>query len=156
MRRLVYLNGVGVIALALLCVLQWRRNLNLHLELVRLDQIRIEQASRLVQQEQGLTSLGSDLSQATGLRNQLLVAERETHRLRGELERFTNGLAGWTNAVVLRDARLQEANAKVMDLTERLNGSIAQFNQLASNHNVVVKRLNEFRSVPVGTSVSKP
>ena len=166
MTRLTSLNWAGVVALVVLCVFQWQRDRDLHLELSRLDQVRIDQASRIVQQEQGLLGLGSDLShfkhqfthvlgETTGLQTQLRIAEQEVLRLKAEREHLTNSLAQWVSAVALRDATLKDVNAQVADLTERLNTSIAQFNQLASNHNALVKRFNESRPPPLAPPASK-
>ncbi len=45
-----------------------------------------------------------------------------------------------------RDERLQEANAEIRRLSAGLNSSIHKFNDLATNHNAVVKDLNELRA----------
>jgi hypothetical protein len=57
-----------------------------------------------------------------------------------------SSVTNWVNAVAERDKRLEENNLRIQELATNLNSSIAKYNQLASNYNIVVKDLNALRS----------
>ena len=70
-RFLHWFNLAGVLALALLCVVQWRLNRQLNLELNAAEKARQQQAARLGEQEQRLKGGATDLD---GFREQLTRA----------------------------------------------------------------------------------
>jgi len=156
-RWLQYLNLFGVLALAALCVFQWRMNRQLNLETNRLEKIRIEQTSQLDEQSKKLKGTTEDLET---FREQLTRANVE---LKEQTEKFAasdakvdalildrdalkESLSKWTNAVAERDKQLKESNAQIQKLAADLNAAVAKHNQLATNYNAVVKDLNELRS----------
>ncbi len=60
-RTLNYLNLVGVVLLAVLCALQWRRDSRLNLLAIDLEKTRQAQASKLAEQDAMLKQNASDL-----------------------------------------------------------------------------------------------
>jgi len=157
--RLRYLNLVGVAALAILCVVQWRRDRRLNLQVNRLDQVRLQQAAKIEDQANALKGLNEDLSQlkssvateqslrlqaertsaAAEASNELLVAERD---------QLKAAITNWANAVALRDQRMKEANARIEQLAADLNASIRKYNTLVTNYNAVIKTSGTARAQP--------
>jgi len=155
--RLSCLNLLGVLALVVLCVLQWRHDGRLNLALNHAEQVRIEQAATLVDQTNQLNGLGEDLA-----RFKFSLADEHQQRLQWEAKwraaNATNDLLAaecrqlnasitrWTNAVAARDERLREANGRIGALSTDLNNCIRKFNVLVTNYNAVVNDLNASRS----------
>ena len=79
-------------------------------------------------------------------RGQLQAAEREARQLSVQRDELKSSAANWASAVAGREERLKEANARIRQLAEELNASIHKFNDLATNHNAIVKQLNELRA----------
>ena len=157
MKRLQLINLFGVLALAALCVMQWRRDRQLNLEINRLEQTRLEQASRLAVEEQSKRGLDADLAQLkesflkmqqnlNEARAQLQAAEREALRTAAQRDELKAGVTNWAGAVANRDELLKQANARIRQLADELNVSIRRFNDLATNHNVLVRELNDLRA----------
>ena len=157
MKRLQYVNLVGVLALAALCVVQWQRDRNLNLEVNRLETARQDQDAKLTEQEQIVRGLNADLAQfkeqfgkaqteLSDARQKLRMFERDVRQLTGERDQLKISVTNWANAVSVRDERLKEAGAQVDRLNDELNASIRKFNELATNHNAVVKDLNDLRA----------
>lgn len=162
-RRLQVFNLIGVIALALVCVLQWRRDRALNLELNHSEKTRLEQQGKLAEQEKNLRGLSDDLalfkeqltraqSEAGDARKQLREAENKNESLASARDQLQESVTNWANAVTARDRLIAEANENISQLnertralTEQLNASILKFNELGTNYNSVVKTLNELR-----------
>ncbi len=158
-RRLQYLNLFGVIALAGLCVFQWRTNRQLNLDVNQLEKARIGQTAQFDEQSKKLKGTTEDLET---FREQLTRAnvslkeqtdkssgnEAKIENLTVERDELKTTLAKWTNAVAERDQRLKESNAQIQKLAHDLNAAVVKYNQLATNYNAVVKDLNESRSAP--------
>src|SRR5687767_12487479 len=70
-RSLQYLNFLGILALAVLCVVQWRMNRRVNLEASALEKTRLEQAARLEDQDNTIKGYAADLD---GFREQLARA----------------------------------------------------------------------------------
>ena len=51
MKRLHYINFFGVIVLAVLCAMQWQHDRMLNLDVNRLEKTRLEQATKLAEQD---------------------------------------------------------------------------------------------------------
>jgi chromosome segregation ATPase len=156
-RRLQYLNLFGVLALAALCVFQWRTDSRLNQEINRLEKVRIEKAQKLSEQERALEGVNRDFTlfkeqftraqaDLNDERRKLRETEGENLRLSAECVQLREGITNWANAVAERDVRLAEANQRINDLAERLNESIRKYNGLASNYNNVVEDLNAVQS----------
>jgi chromosome segregation ATPase len=158
-RRLQYLNLFGVLALAGLCVFQWRMNRQLNLETNRLEKTRIEQTAQIEEQSKKLKGTTDDLEtfreQLTranlSLKEQTdksAASETQIEILTLERDELKKSLAKWTNAVAERDRQLKESNTQIQKLADDLNAAVVKHNQLATNYNAVVKDLNELRSAP--------
>lgn len=156
-RWLQYFNLLGVIALAALCVFQWRMNRQLNLQLYELQNERIERTAKMEEQSKKLKGATDDLET---FREQLTRAnvelkqesekaasnEAKLNALMLERDALQESLAKWTNAVTERDQRLKESNAQIQKLANDLNAAVRKYNQLATNYNDVVKDLNELRA----------
>jgi chromosome segregation ATPase len=166
-RVLQVLNLVGVLALAALCVLQWRANRAVNLEATGLEKIRLDQAARLAEQEKSLKGLTADLD---AFRDQLgathenlraaeakvATLERDTRQLTAERDQLKAAVEKWAEAVAARDARLAELDRQVRQLAADRNDAVRQFNELAEKYNAVVKDLNEARARRAGPSTNAP
>ena len=161
-RVLTWINLLGVLVLTTLCVLQWRANRTLNLDVNRLEQTRQTQSAKIDEQAATLRGLTSDLDRfreqlgATTLsqkdaETKLRTSERLAAQLANERDQLKESITQWTAAVAVRDARLAEANTRITDLAARLNGTVAKYNDL-------VKQLNDERSaaVPAGAQKSVP
>ncbi len=144
-RALAILNLLGVLALTILCVLQWRTNRTLNLDVNRLEQTRQSQAARLADQADQISGLTADLDcfraqlAATTL-SQKEDAEKNLTRQRDQL---TTAIAEWTAAVAARDRRITEANDRIRELSSQLNDTAAKYNALVTTHNALVGQMNE-------------
>jgi chromosome segregation ATPase len=152
--RLKYLNLVGVVALAALCVCQWLHDRRLNLEIKRLNQVRQQQAAKIDDLSNQLAGLNDDLAQlktsvATERDLRIQADKRVTSleaanaQLTGERDQFKAAITNWANAVALRDERMKEANARIEELAADLNASIRKYNGLVTNYNTIVKSLSE-------------
>ena len=157
--RLNYLNLVGILALAALCVAQWQRDRRLNLDLGRLDQMRLQQAAKIDEQAGQLKGLNEDLSQLKtslaseqSLRSQVeqkvASAENANQQLTLERDQLKAAITNWANAVAVRDERMKEANARIEQLAADLNASIRKYNDLATNRNAAVKTSGAPRAQP--------
>ncbi|HVM60925.1 MAG TPA: hypothetical protein VMV72_08665 [Verrucomicrobiae bacterium] len=154
--RLKYVNLVGVLALAALCVCQWLHDRRLNLEIKRLNQVRQAQSAKIDDQANQLTRLNEDLIQLKASlaterdwRSQadkkLISAETTEEQLTRERDQLKGAISNWSNAVALRDERMKEANARIEQLAADLNASIRKYNELVTNYNATVKSLNAMR-----------
>ncbi len=165
-RWLPTLNLLGVVALAVICALQWQRDRALNLELNGSEKARWQQQTKIAEQEKQLGGLTDDLAllkerlsgtkaENDEARQKLRQLEQENQSLVVARDRLQESLARWTNAVAVRDQRLAEANESIRvanertrTLGEQLNASILKFNELATNYNAVVEELNVARRAP--------
>ena len=156
-RALTWINLLGVLVLATLCVFQWRANRTLNLDVNRLDQTRQTQSAKIDEQAatlRGLTSdldrfreqLGSATLSQKDAETKLRASEHLAAQLANECDQLKESIAQWTAAVATRDDRLAEANARITDLASRLNATVAKYNALVAFHNDLVKQLNDARA----------
>jgi 5-bromo-4-chloroindolyl phosphate hydrolysis protein len=161
------LNFVGVLVLVGLCALQWTNNRTLNLETNRLEQIRQEQAARLAEQEKTIKGQGADLdtfrAQLEHTHSALKAAERKNAVQEQKLQRFVQenetlktSVAEWSAAVHARDERLREANDRINAFAARADAAVRKFNQLATDHNDVVRQLNEARTQSSAKTTQAP
>jgi biopolymer transport protein ExbD len=154
MKRWQWFNRLGVLALAALCVVQWRRDRALNLEVNQLMKTRFEQDARLKDQEKKLTGLTADLddfrsrfteanSEAKEHRQKLTATDRQVRQLESDREQLRASVTNWAGAVAQRDERIKEANDRIRDLGVQLNDSVQKFNALATNYNTSVTKYNE-------------
>lgn len=157
--RLNYLNLLGVLALAVLCIAQWQRDRRLNLELGHLDQMRLQQATKIDEQASQLKGLNEDLGQLKtsladeqSLRSQIeqkvTSTENTNQQLLLERDQLKAAITNWANAVAVRDERMKEANARIEQLANDLNASIRKYNELATNRNAAVKSPGATRAQP--------
>ena len=152
-RRLQYVNLFGVLALAGLCLLQWRHDRGLNLELIRSEKARLGQTDELAEKAATIQGLNEDLAQL-----KISLSNERALRLESDQKLKSNGLAiqqltsesaqlktamtNWSHAVALRDERLKTANSRIDQLADELNASIRKYNELVTNYNSVVNQLN--------------
>jgi chromosome segregation ATPase len=165
-RRLSCLNLFGVLALAALCVLQWRHDRRLNLALDRSEQTRFAQAAALTEQTNKLNGLNEDLARfKTSLADEqqrrlqleikLRAADATNDLLAAECEQLKVSVTNWADAVTLRDQRIREANDRIEELSASLNDSIRKFNALVTNYNAVVSDLNALRSASATNTTAR-
>lgn len=168
-RVLTWFNLVGVLALALLCVLQWRANRHLNLEWIQGERHRQEQAAALEQQATTAADQASDLA---GLRDhlaratkerqdahtQLALVERQFGQALAKTDQLQAALTNWTAAVAARDARLKEATEQWRAALQERNDTVTRFNELAVRYNRLVQDFDALqeRFARVLTNASRP
>lgn len=156
-RRLQYWNLIGVLALGVLCVFQWRHDRQLNLDLNDSRKAIQAQERLLAESTNTINGLTADLAgfkesyaaartEATELHKKVSGLERENGQLTGERDQLKESITNWAAAVTVRDERLKEANARLTELVAKLNDSITKFNSLATNYNSVVDQLNATRT----------
>lgn len=164
MKRLGWINLFGVLALTVLCVVQWQRDRNLNLEVNRRERERLAQSDKIAEQEKAASELSADLASfkerfkeahavAQETRTALRKLEQENTQLLREREQLKSSVTNWAAAVTARDQSLRETTARLSDsvlkfneLGSNYNASIKRFNELATNYNSVVTQLNELRT----------
>lgn len=129
-RRLQFLNLIGVVVLALVCVLQWRRDRALNLELNRIEKTRLEQQATLAEREKNPRGLTDDLalfkeqlarmqSEAGDARKKFRELEQENQLLASARDQLQASVTNWANAVAARDKLIAEANENIGTDTQR-------------------------------------
>ena len=153
-RALTWVNLMGVVLLAGLCIVQWQRDRRLHLEIQRLEKVRHEHEQTIRDQEKEAKGLTKDLDrfkvQFQGAHGELAEArasavrlERQNLQLSSERDQLKASITNWSGAIAERDLRLQQVNDQLRDLSARLRESVLKFNELASNHHASIHRFNE-------------
>ncbi len=154
MKRLGWINLLGVLALAALCAGQWQRDRRLNLEINRLEKRRQTQEEKISEQEKAAHGLSADLARfkeqfkeahaaANESRETLHALEQKHEPLARERDQLKASVTTWAAAVAARDESLQQANERLRATSMRLNESILKFNELASNHNASLQRFND-------------
>ena len=152
-RGLQYVNLLGVLALAALCLVQWRHDRSLNLELIRSEKARLGQADELTERAATIRDLNEDLSQLkTSLSNERSLRLESEQKLKSDgltIQQLTSetiqlktAVTNWSRAVALRDERLKTANTRIDELADELNASIRKFNVLVTNYNALVSQVN--------------
>lgn len=151
-RFLHWFNLAGVLALAVLCILQWRMNRQLNLDLNAAEKTRQQQAARLDDTEKRLKGGASDLD---GFREQLTRAtaslketelklaalDRQVKQLTNERDQLKTSVTNWAAAVAVRDGRLKQAGTDLQKLADDRNAAVLKFNEVATKQNELVKEL---------------
>ncbi|MFA6543937.1 MAG: hypothetical protein WCS99_05905 [Limisphaerales bacterium] len=152
-RFLQWFNLAGVLALAVLCALQWRVNRQLNLDLNAAEKICQQQAARLDDSEKRLKGGTSDLD---GFREQLTRAttslketegrlaalDRQMKQLANERDQLKTSVTGWAAAVAARDAQLKQAGADLKKIADDRNATVLKFNEVATKHADLMKELD--------------
>jgi chromosome segregation ATPase len=142
-RALQYLNLLGVLALVILCGVQWQINGRQHDELDRSEKTRAAQAITILNQQITIKGCQADLDE---FRQRLALAESQLkdaqqklaqdaiqiHNLATERDQLRAAMDKWIAAVKERDAALKKA-------LEDRNDAVAKFNDLAGKYNELVK-----------------
>lgn len=155
-RFIPYLNFIGVLVLAGICVTQWRQNRTLNLEVNQMQRTHQQETQKIAEQEKSIRGLTTDLTvlkEQFGQSHSNLTATRASlHKLEGasrqsalERDQLKESVTNWAAAVTARDERIQTANQEILSLSGQLNASIRKYNTLASNYNSTVKQLDEVR-----------
>lgn len=168
-RVLTWLNLLGVLVLAVLCVVQWRANRQLSLDLIQVERHRLEQtaaAERLAEitagQASDLADLRGHLARAAqegrDARDQLALLERELDQSRAETDAVKSALTNWAAAVVARDERLQQAAEQLRAAVQERNDTVTWFNELAGRYNRLVQDYDALqeRLASALTNASRP
>ncbi|HMJ89265.1 MAG TPA: hypothetical protein VK530_05590 [Candidatus Acidoferrum sp.] len=153
-RALTIINGIGVLALAVICVTQWRSDRSLNIEVSQLQRANQVQLGSLVEQSNTLRGVNEDLAQFkerfskahAELSDALASArnlERENTQIVAERDQLKASVTNWSAAVAERDVRLKETLEQGRELSRKLNESVTRFNELATNYNASVRRFSE-------------
>lgn len=154
MRALHYFNCVGVIALAFLCVFQWRINRDLNLRTNQLEKDRIAQSARIEEQKGQIKGQAADLdsfrehlqratAELKSAESNLLVSRRESAQLSTEREQLKQSVSEWSKATRDRDEQLARVSEQLQKLATERNEVIVKYNGMAEKHNDVVQELNK-------------
>ena len=154
-------NFLGVIALTVLCVMQFRANSSLHQDIDILKKLRNDQIIRIESQEKAIKGRDADIEE---LRHQLSIAqaandeltkrlaviERDLTKAVAERDRLSAEIENWKNAVQLRDDAikkqndlLKEAGNRIDQLIADRNDDIHKFNDLVAKYNLLVKQVEQ-------------
>lgn len=158
MKSLPIVNLVGVLCLVVLSITQWRRDRVLNIEINRLESVRQSQAVEMSEMSKLIEGVNQDLEdlrvkvgegqkELLAAQGRLAAGEREVLLAVAARDVLKSSGKEWTEAVALRDKRFHEVTAQNRRLAEELNLSIAKFNALGTNYNVLVQELNELRRV---------
>lgn len=160
-RFLERVNLVGVVALAGVCVFQWRINRDVNTEVIHLQKTQQEQSAEIGEQEKTIAGQVADLetfrSQLIGAkadeketRAKLTASERANRQLSAEAEQLKASLTNWVAAVKERDKQLEHTMTDLKSVIESRDDAIEKYNALAKTHNQLVADVN--RSATNATS----
>jgi len=166
MRLLQYFNVVGVLALAVLCAVQWQVNHKLNLDINSLMAINFQQQAKIADQTQTIkedaadldelrsrlmideATVKSDLEKIATLEHNLAVSELERRQLTSERDALKAVLDKWKAAVAQRDAALKDADTRLKQLIDDRNSAVTKFNDLAQKYNDLVKQIDRKNASP--------
>lgn len=143
-RLLQWLNFLGVLALAGLCVAQWNTNRRLNLTTADLERTRITQNAKIAEQSKTIRDQAADLEEfrerirlsEAGLAD----AEKKSRTLQTERDELKASLTQWTAAVAQRDAVIKQAAGEIQRLSDDRNDAVKKFNELAAKYNAMVQK----------------
>jgi uncharacterized protein (DUF3084 family) len=128
-------NFAGVVALAILCALQWRINSRLENRVRALDQLAADQQAKIAEQTQSLKDDAADLDDS---HERLSLSEKQLDetlaKLRqreAEVTQLQITLKSWMQAIEARDAALKQAGQEIQQLAAQGNEAIQKYNDLA-------------------------
>ena len=110
MKKLQWVNLVGVLALAVLCIAQWQRDRRMNLELRALEKARHAQDEKIAEQEKNARGLSEDLSHfkqkfqdantdLSAARESLRTLTKEKTQLANERDQLKTSVTNWAAAV---------------------------------------------------------
>lgn len=142
-RLLQWANLVGVLALAVLCAVQWSVNRRLNLSTMALERTRMAEEAQIAQQAKTIADQAADLdefrSRVQLSEEALADAETKLQKLQGERDQLAGALGKWKAAVAQRDAVIKQAAAEIQKAIDDRDAAIKQFNDLATKYNAMVK-----------------
>jgi chromosome segregation ATPase len=152
-RFLERLNLIGVLALAGLCVFQWRVNREVNTQVNRLQKTQFEQTAKIAEQQKTIAGQGMDLetfraqllaskSEEKQLSANLFDSERTNRQLDSQVGQLKESLTNWVAAVSERDKQLEHITANLKSLIEARDEAIEKYNTLAKTHNQLVADFN--------------
>jgi chromosome segregation ATPase len=147
------LNFLGVVALAILCMIQWQANSQIFGQLGRTNQVRLDQAAKIAEQDATLNQNSTDLadvrqrlslaeSDLKDINAKLAAANQQIDQLSAQRDQLKTSLDQWVAACAARDQEIKQAEQQIQKLTTDRDQAIAKFNDLADKYNGVVKQLN--------------
>lgn len=151
-RFLQWFNLVGVLALAALCVQQWRINRHLNHEFNEACKLCLSHSQNLSEKDKKLKGAAADLevfrdqlARATAslkeTETRLAALDRQVKQLANERDQLKTSVTNWAAAVAARDARLQQAGADLKKIADDRNATVLKFNDLAAKQNDLVKEI---------------
>jgi chromosome segregation ATPase len=152
MKRLHYVNLIGVLAVAALCIVQWRMNRQLNLEVRQLDRIRQEQEWKLLEQEHATKGISSDLevfrsqferadAETKEAARKLAAVERLVAQLERERDQLKQSVTNWAAAVAERDERYARETAQLRQSVTNWAGAVAQRDERLKEANTRLREL---------------
>jgi uncharacterized coiled-coil DUF342 family protein len=155
-RLITYLNFLGVLVLAILCIIQWQANSQIDAQLGHVNQIRLDQAAKLTEQDATLNQNSSDLadlrqrlslseSDLKEAGDKITAANQQRDEMAAQRDQLKAALDKWVAACAARDQDLKQAAEQIQKLTADRDQAIQKFNDLADKYNGVVKQLNDAR-----------
>ncbi|HEX4123163.1 MAG TPA: hypothetical protein VHY37_00440 [Tepidisphaeraceae bacterium] len=147
-RFLQWLNLFGVIALAVLCCVQWSINQRLLNKIAQLEQTNHRQSAAVADLNR---KLSDDATELVAVRQRLDISESARHtdeakigkleadrdRMSLEAARYKKATEAWIAASNARDAVIQQANASIKELSARYAAAVAKYNELVGRYNQI-------------------
>ncbi|HZK79580.1 MAG TPA: hypothetical protein VFC46_00900 [Humisphaera sp.] len=157
MKFMGYFNMAGVMALAVLCAVQWQVNRRVNLQAIDLEKIRQEQVQKIAEQDRTIKGYIADLEDFRHRLEQSDAALRDAENKIATLgaerdaavaahDQLKATLEKWVAAVKERDETLNKANDEIRKLAAERNDAIVKFNELAGKYNSAIKELNATRA----------
>lgn len=151
-RFLQWFNLVGVLALAALCVQQWRINRHLNHEFNEACKLCLSHSQNLGEKDRKLKNAAADLevfrdqlTRATASLKEaeakLAALDRQVKQLTNERDQLKTSVTNWAAAVTARDTQLKQAGADLKMLADDRNATVLKFNELAARQNDLVKEI---------------
>jgi len=160
-RPLQWFNLAGVLALALLAVIQWQANRHVNLQLINAEAAELRQSRGLAEKDQTIqgniedmnefrarvakaaTELEEQCSAVKAAEDKLAGVEAERARLAASVEGLKAALEQWKAAVAARDTELKQADARAAGLVTDRNEAVGRFNDLATKYNAAQDQLKQ-------------
>ncbi|HVX84877.1 MAG TPA: hypothetical protein VH253_08685 [Phycisphaerae bacterium] len=157
----IWINFLGILALAALCAIQWYATRTLHLQLFDAQTARQSLAAKIDDQSKTIAGLHADLDEfrdrinktddmlqsaqknLDAARNNVAQVTAQRNDLQATVDAQKKALAQWSAAVDARDAALQASAARVQSLAADRNAAVSRYNDLAAQYNKAVAELKQ-------------
>ena len=147
-------NFILALALAAICLVQWRRERTYHLEIVNLDKTRQEQVIKIEQDERQIHGYREDLAdfkkpvekmQASLEEQEGVITSNRAQIARLDLEnaQLKNAVDAWKKGVADRDDAIKKQNESIRKVAAERDDMVKKFNDLAKQQNEVVQKYND-------------